>query len=264
MRAFVLSILMFLVAAAAHGQPVPKLGVVLMHGKGGSPASRLPPLASALEANGFLVSNLEMPWSGNRSYDADVAAAERQVREALDALKAQGAEKLFVAGHSQGGVFALHLASRVPVDGIAAIAPGGNVGNPIFREKLGESVAQARKYIAEGKGEEKQRFMDFEGSRGVYPVVAPPAAYLSWFDPEGAMNQMRASKAVPPQTPVLFIVPTRDYPALQRVKQMMFGFLPANPLTRLYEPEADHAQAPAVARDEIVRWMREVAISAKR
>jgi pimeloyl-ACP methyl ester carboxylesterase len=260
MRSLVLSLLI-LVVAAAHGQPEPRIGVVVMHGKGGSPASRVPPLAAGLEASGFLVSSPDMPWSGKRNYDVDVAAAEREVREALDALKSRGAERLFVAGYSQGGVFALHLASRVPVDGVAAIAPGGNVGNPIFREKLGESVGRARASVAQGKGEEKQRFLDFEGSRGVYPIMAPAAAYLSWFDPEGAMNQVRASKAVPPHVPVLFIVPTRDYPGLLKVKPMMFGFLPGHRLTRLYEPDADHEQAPAAAREEIVRWMRAVAAS---
>jgi pimeloyl-ACP methyl ester carboxylesterase len=258
MRSFVFCILLVLLSAA-HGQQEPRIGAVLMHGKGGSPTSRMPPLAAKLESSGFLVSSLEMPWSGGRNYDVDVAAAERQVREALDALKQRGAQKLFVAGYSQGGVFALHLASRVPVDGIAAIAPGGNVANPVFREKLGESLAQARRYVADGKGEERQRLMDFEGSRGVYPVIVPPAAYVSWFDPEGAMNQVRATKAVPQNVPVLFIVPTRDYPALLKVKPIMFGFLPSHPLTRLYEPDGDHAQAPAASGEEIVRWMRQVA-----
>lgn len=258
MRRFILSLVM-LVSSAALAQPEPRIGAVLMHGKGGSPTSRMPPLAAMLESSGFLVSNLEMPWSGRRSYDVDVAAAEREVREALEALRQRGAQKLFVAGYSHGGVFALHLASRVPVDGIAAIAPGGNVANPVFREKLGESLAQARRLVAEGKGADKQRLMDFEGSRGVYPVVVAPAAYVSWFDPEGAMNQVRAMKAVPPSVPVLFIGPTRDYPGLLKVKPTMFGFLPAHPLTRLYEPEADHAQAPAASGEEIVRWMRQVA-----
>ena len=54
-----------------------------MHGKGGAPNSRpIAPFAAALERNGFLVANLDMPWSGARNYDVDVAAGERQVQEA--------------------------------------------------------------------------------------------------------------------------------------------------------------------------------------
>lgn len=260
MRTLLLSVLLVL-ASAAYGQAEPKVGVVLMHGKGGSPERYVQPLASALEAGGFVVSNLEMPWSGKRNYDADVAAAERQVGEALEALKARGAQKLFVAGHSQGGIFALHLASRVPVNGVAAIAPGGNVGNRVFREQLGGSLAQARRWVAEGKGAEPQRLMDYEGSRGAYPVVVAPQMYVSWFDPEGAMNQTRASSTVPANVPVLYVAPTNDYLPLQRLKQSMFELLPRHPLTRLYEPQSDHLRAPAAAAEEIARWMRTVANS---
>lgn len=247
--------------ATAYAQPEARIGVVLMHGKGGSPQRHVQPLASALEAGGILVSNLEMPWSGRRNYDADVAAAERQVSAALAALKAKGAQKVFVAGHSQGGVFALNLASRLPMNGVAAIAPGGNVGNRVFRENLGGSVAQAQRAVAEGKGGEPQRFYDYEGARGAYPVVVAPQVYLTWFDPEGAMNQVRAAKAVPANVPVLYVAPSNDYPALQRVKQSMFELLPANPLTRLYQPQADHLRAPGAAAEELARWMRTVANS---
>src|SRR5204863_103437 len=77
-------------------------------------------LAMSLEAR-FLVANLEMPWSSRRDYDVDVAAAEKQVSDAIAALRARGAKKVFVAGHSQGGCFALHVGGKFPVDGIVAI-----------------------------------------------------------------------------------------------------------------------------------------------
>jgi len=57
----------------------PKIGIVIMHGKGGSPSKHVADLASALEGKGYLVANLEMPWSGKRDYDATVSAAEEQV-----------------------------------------------------------------------------------------------------------------------------------------------------------------------------------------
>ena len=51
-----------------------EVGVVLMHGKWGSPQSMLP-LARDLETRGYLVSNAEMAWSGRRLYDLDYPAA---------------------------------------------------------------------------------------------------------------------------------------------------------------------------------------------
>jgi pimeloyl-ACP methyl ester carboxylesterase len=239
--------------------PSSTIGVVIMHGKGGSPGRHVSSLASSLEEKGYLVANLEMPWSANREYNAGVDVAEKEVDAALDSLRAKGAKKVFVAGHSQGALFAIHYGGKHPVDGIIAIAPGGNVANPIYGKELGQSVGRARKLVAEGKGDEKTGFSDYEGSKGTYTVTAPPAAYLTWFDPEGAMNQVKASRAMNPQVPVLFIAPKNDYPGLIKVKPMMFDALPRNRLTRMYEPNSSHLDAPSASLDEIVRWTAEVA-----
>lgn len=256
-----LAALAFAVALFAQesGAQSPAIGVVVMHGKGGSPAKWVAPLAARLEQKGYLVANLEMPWSGRRHYDVDVATADKEVDAALDALRAKGAGKLFVAGHSQGGVFALHYGSTHPVDGIIAIAPGGNVASPVYAKEVGRSLERARKLVAEGKGDEKESFEDFEGSRGTFMVATSAASYFTWFDPAGAMNQVKSSKAIDPAVPVLFVAPTRDYPALQRARGMMFGALPSNPRTRLYEPSASHLEAPGASIDEIARWTAEVA-----
>lgn len=251
---------LFPLSGTAQDQGPPP-GIVLMHGKGGSPEKHVAELASSLTRRGFLVANLEMPWSGRRDYDGDVQAAESEVAAALASLRQRGAGKVFVAGHSQGGLFALHVGGRQTVAGIIAIAPGGNVASPLFREKLGESVDQARRLVAEGKGQDRSRFADFESSRGVYPLVTTPAAYLSWFAPEGAMNQARAIRAIGPATPVLYIVPGNDYPGLLKVKQDMFGLLPGHPLTRLYEPNSSHLGAPSAAAEEIANWVAEVVTS---
>jgi pimeloyl-ACP methyl ester carboxylesterase len=256
----ILVVVAFCLSDASFAEaPSPGIGIVIMHGKGGSPAKFVAELASALEGKGYLVANLEMPWSGRRHYDVDVAAADKEVESALEALRGKGAKKLFVAGHSQGGLFALYFGTRHLVDGIIAIAPGGNVDSAIFRDKVGDSVEQARKLIAEGKGDETTSFMDFEGSRGTYPVACTAAAYLSWFDPAGAMNQTAAVKKMNPKVPVLFIAPKGDYPGLRKVKQQMFDSLPANPLTKLYEPDSNHLGAPSASIDEIARWTAEVA-----
>ena len=236
----------------------PGIGIVIMHGKGGTPAGLVSGLASSLERHGYLVANLEMPWSRNREYDVGVDAAEKEISAALGTLRAKGAAKVFVAGHSQGGLFALHYGGRHPLDGVIAIAPGGNVANAVFRRELGETVARAHRLVREGKGGEKTKLGDYEGSKGTYTVTATPAAYLTWFDPEGAMNQVRASKAMNPQVPVLFIAPKNDYPGLLRVKQTMFDALPRHPLTRMYEPDSGHRDAPSASHDEIVRWTAEV------
>lgn len=252
--AHLITVTAFLVSLSANAE-TGTAGVVLMHGKGGSPTKHVSDLAASLERDGFLVANLEMPWSGRRDYDVDVGAAENEVEGAIATLRQKGADKVFVAGHSQGGLFALFFGSKHHVNGIVAIAPGGNVGNPTFREKLADSVELARKLVEEGKGLEKARLNDYEGAKGIYPVVTTPAAYLTWFDPDGAMNQTLAMKSIYADIPVLFIAPTNDYPGLVRIKEAMFGLLVKHPLTQLYEPNSSHLNAPTASSQEIKKWI---------
>jgi pimeloyl-ACP methyl ester carboxylesterase len=244
---------------AATAQPQ-TIGVVLMHGKGGSPTGLVAGLASSLERKGFLVANLDMPWSARRDYDVTVEQGEREVEAALAGLRKKGARKVFVIGHSQGGVFALHLAGKIAADGFVTIAPGGSSANRFFAEKVADSLARARELVAQGKGAEPaQQLYDYENARGNYAVKTSPAVYVTWFDPAGAMSQERAVKVVNPRVPVLWVGPTRDYLGLLRFSLPLYRDLPRNPLTRLYEPNADHRGAPTAAADEIARWTREVA-----
>ena len=153
-----------------------RIGIVLMHGKGGSPTRLVADLAAVLEGQGFLVANPEMPRSGRRNYDVDVGAAEREVEAALQGLREKGAQKLFVAGHSQGGVFALYFGTRHLPDGVIAIAPGGNVGNSLFLDKLGETVELARQLVAEGKAM-KNPTGRLRGAKGNFRWFTTPAIY---------------------------------------------------------------------------------------
>ena len=243
--------------AAAQGE---LMGIVVMHGKGGQPgAPHMVQFVEQLERRGFLVANLEMPWSRNRNYDVPVARGEEEVTAAVADLRSKGAKKVFVAGHSQGGGFVLHYAGKHGADGIIALAPGGNVGSVTFEKYVGNARTRARKLVAEGKGNDVVELRDYEGKRGDYVVFSPPAAWLTWFEPEGAMNIPRAAKAVDPKTPVLFVIPTDDYPTLLKSSPGVYRSLPKNPLTKLYEPRADHLGAPSASVDEIVRWTKEVA-----
>lgn len=77
--------------AKAQVEPV---GIVIMHGKGGSPTRHVADLARTLESRGYLVANIEMPWSGSRNYDVNVGRAEEEVEAALTGLRGQGAKMI--------------------------------------------------------------------------------------------------------------------------------------------------------------------------
>ena len=243
-------------AAAAPGPG--EIGIAILHGKANGPDGSVASLAERLQKKGYLVAVPRMPWSGTREYDVPVAAAERELDAVLDGLRKLGASRVFVAGHSEGGVFALHFATSHAIDGLILIAPGASVASAVFSEKVGPSLEKARSLIAEGKGGEKAELSDHEGKRGMFIVSSRPSAYVTWFDPEGGMNRNRSAKRIPPGLPVLFIVPTRDYDHLLRQKQKTFELLPPNPLTRLYEPDSDHQGSSSASLEEIVRWIGEV------
>jgi len=229
-----------------------------MHGKGGRPGKFVDELASALEAEGFQVANLEMPWSGNRHYDVDMNGGVEEITHALDAMRAKGARKVFVSGHSQGGLFALHYGSLHSVDGLIPVAPGGQVDARSFTDALGQYVYKAKKMIKKGQGNEKADFGDYEGSRGANTVTTTAAIYYDWFNPDGA-HTSRVFRKVKKGIPVLYVGPKRDYMFLQRIKHDNFRSLPSHPLSRLYEPDSDHLNAPGAAASEIIVWIRQVA-----
>jgi len=235
----------------------PKIGIVIMHGKGGSPSKHVNTLASGLEQKGLLVANIEMPWSKHREYDVSPAQAVEEVRAALEGLKAQGAQKLFVVGHSQGGVFAVHFGGVGTVDGIVAIAPGGSVDARVFIDNLGPSLAEARQLIAEGKGKDRARLMDYEGSRGTNLVTTTPENYVGWFDPAGVMSLTRTVREL--KVPILWAVAARDYPALRKSNPALFKTFPAHPLNKYFEPDSDHLNSPGAAVDEVAVWTAAVA-----
>ena len=65
------------------------MSIVVMHGKGGSPDRFVNGLAAELANRGYIVANLEMPWSGDRNYDADTDAADAQIDKAIAEFNAE-------------------------------------------------------------------------------------------------------------------------------------------------------------------------------
>lgn len=229
-----------------------------MHGKGGSPNLHVTQLANTLERDGFLVQNLEMPWAKKREYNASVSDAEKQVDDAIELMRGQGATHIFVSGHSMGAAFALYYGGIRDIDGIIGLAPGGNVGNKYFKKKLGKYVAKAKKLIADGKGDITSRLMDAEGSKGTYPIITTPNNYISWFDPKGAMNMIKSAKRLQDDVAVLWAVASDDYPGLKKFGPRLFNFISLHPHATYYQPNSDHRGAPTASIDEIKRWTAEV------
>jgi hypothetical protein len=243
-------------SALAQSASRPQVGVVVMHGSGSSSAG-MSYLAERLRQPGWAVANIDMPWSTTGQFGEPVEAAEKKVLGELERLRSRGATKLVLVGYSKGGLFAAHMAGKVKVDALVAIAPNGGSD----QKKLGDQLDKARALVAQGKGQERTLLKDGDvvGADIRYDLPgAVPSAYLTWFDPQGAMNFERIWRDLRPGTPTLLIVPTKDLANLVKIKRPLFDGLPPHPANRLYEPDTDHLGAVSSSEAEIVRWLSQV------
>lgn len=240
---------LYRIALAAGGD----LGIVLLHGKGGSPSGYVRELASALQGKGHLVSTPTMPWAQNRIYDASFDEAMHEIDREIDSLRQKGAKFVVVSGHSLGANAALgYASSREGASGIIALAPAHTPELPGFIQRVAQDVRRARDLVATGKGKEKHRFSDVNQGRTL-EVAATAEVYLSWFDPDGpaVMPKSAASFKVP--TPLLLVVGSRDRTA--QGKEYIFDKAPPHPKSRFVTVPADHFAVPSASINEVVTWL---------
>ncbi|MDD5168933.1 MAG: alpha/beta fold hydrolase [Syntrophales bacterium] len=251
---WLISLVVFMVVAMATAADV-KIGVVMLHGKAAYPDHpAIAGLAGMMQRNGFIVTSPEMPYSKGRKYDKSYEDTLGEVDAAVDALKKQGAQKIFIAGHSLGANVALGYAARFPVAGVLAIAPGHAPESANFRSVVGDSVERAKKMVKEGKGDEWAFFTDTnQGKETEIRITA--RNYLSWFDPGSNAVMPTNAAGLKPGTALLWVVGTHDG-IYKRGAAYVFDKAPANPRNRYVIVSADHMNTPAIASDDIIEWLK--------
>jgi pimeloyl-ACP methyl ester carboxylesterase len=232
-----------------------KIGVVLMHGKTGSPHGPIRPLISKLRAAGILVDAPEMPWSRNRFLAKDYAGSMAEIDVAITRLKRHGAKKIVVAGHSMGGNAAIGYGARHDgLAGIIAIAPGHDPGHYGFQKRTNFDFNRAKAMVKRGEGEAYARFSDFNvGKQSKVRVKA--RIYLDWYDPDGP-TALRANAAkLKPNTPYLCIFGSSD-PLLRFERSNACDPAPKNPKSKFLLVKGGHTASPRTAASEIIKWLK--------
>ena len=256
-----ISCVLFCLAASGTFAAEPaSVGVVFMHGKWGSPDRVIDGLTRAIAERGFLVATPEMPWSRKRAYDRSVEETIADIEGVVRDLRAKGAKRIVVGGHSLGAALALAYAGRHQVDGLLIIAPGHNPGAIRFQKLLGPDVARARAAIAAGKGSAVDTYADLNTGDRTGNVRASATAYLSYFDPDGPMTFLQNAKGVKAGTAVLWAAPTREDGSFRTLSSQGFRNLPPSPGHRHIEPEADHIGAPAAVIPDVLDWLNKVLV----
>lgn len=241
---------------SANTPAADKIGVVVLHGKWGSPDGQTSGLANFLAAEGFLVASPEMPWSGRRTYDKGADAFVTEIDAAAAELRAKGTKKIVVVGHSQGASAALYYATQRQVAGIALIAPGGYPQGKTFLENYGAAVAEARALVGQGKADALVAFTDLNTGNRSRGMRVPARSVLDYFDPQGPMNSYKNAARVKSGTAVLWVAPTRESEGLMRSSQMTYEKLAADVKPSRVDVQADHLLAPDAAKEPVSEWLK--------
>ena len=254
-----LLIAIFVAAAVAPAaRAADKIGVVLLHGKGApSPQGLLGELIGELEDAGFLVVAPEMPWSKGRMLAKGYEESMAEIDDAVTALKAKGATKIVVGGHSMGANAALgYGARRDGLAGVLAMAPGHVPDVEGFQRLVEYHYRLAKKLVDAGKGDEVTDLNDVNQGRGS-PIGVKAAVYLSWFDPEGPAVFPKNAAALKPGTALMWIIAEKDN-MLKRGdgEDYAFAKAPKHPKSAYVVIDSNHRKTPADGADAIVAWLK--------
>lgn len=235
-------------------------GVLILHGK--NPGSANDPSTSRLQAKlqaaGALTLKPDMPWSRTRYLDKSLDGALAEISAHVRMLRAQGATRIAIAGHSMGCPLAMAYAARFGgVDALVLLAPG-HVPQRYYRvpalSAVRDSVNQARDLVAQGRGDEiNQVFTDI--NQGRHLVLRSSAqVFLSYFDPLGDGEMAVTAPRIPASTAVLWAIGRAD-PLFTAGRGYVFDKLPANQHHQYLELDADHLSTPNVATDAVAQWL---------
>jgi pimeloyl-ACP methyl ester carboxylesterase len=243
-----------LCAGSARGAGLQSLGVVYLHGKGGWPGALDGGILKSLQEEGARVAVPEMPWSLRRKYAATYEKAMAEIDAAVAGLKAAGATRIAVIGHSLGANAAIGYAARHPdLAAVVALAAGHLPESDGLRRHTREAIAHAKQLVAAGKGDVPQHFPDL--AQGLpFPATATATVYLSMFDPDGPAVIPKNAAAMGP-VPFLWVVGTLD-PIYRRGRDYAFTAGAKNPKSRYVEVFAGHLTTPLAARKQVIDWLK--------
>ncbi len=257
-RAVLLALATALVVAlapprAARAQQFQDYGVVFLHGKGMWPGAFDGGLLGSLESQGAKTATPEMPWSFSRIYAATYAQAMSEIDMAVASLKARGAKKIILIGHSLGANAAIgYAATRGPLAAVIALAPGHLPETEGLRGRTRTAIVEATQLIANGQGDVRHSFPDqVQGFPTV--VSATPFVYLSMFDPNGPAVMPKNAAAMPP-VPFLWVAGIFD-PIYSRGRDYAFTLGAKHPKSRYLEVLGGHLSAPLLAHGKIMDWL---------
>jgi pimeloyl-ACP methyl ester carboxylesterase len=235
-----------------------------MHGTNGSPAGNIAKLGGLLRMAGATVIEPRMAWSQTRIMDASWEQEIVEIDQAIAQVRAMGARKVVLAGHSRGGTAVVaYAARRHGPDALVVLAPGpaGVKGQPEWAKvDLSDIVAEknrAKQLLQTGHGDEWGTFLLSDVSRlritTRFYIWTTARIYMSY----GNESVFSAQAAAPrlPRVPTLWINTALDIAIeSQRIAAYM---MPKNPRSVVLElPDTFHEDVPDHSRFYVLQWLQ--------
>lgn len=234
-----------------------RLGVVLIHGKGGMP-QQMTPLAVSIAEQGHQTELPEMCWSRRRIYDRPYLDCLKDIGAAVERLKEREVSGIVLLGMSLGGNGALgYAAANSGLKGVITLVPGHAPEFISRRPEVAADLKRAHALVASGQGDLKGTFADVNVRTSAYnfSVTTTPNIYLSFFAPNSpAIMPANAARLT---APLLYVAAEND--PSQRGRRYIFDRAPKHPLNRYITVVADHVGVPAVSHEIVVSWLKALA-----
>jgi len=240
------------------GGAVAQTGVLLLHGKAHGTNS-IDQLSNELISAGFLVEKpSSTPWSPKRIYDRTYLDTLKELDTSIEKLRAAGASRIVVGGHSIGANVALgYAANREDLAGVIIIGAGHFISGNFMGKKLKGDVSRANKMIASGKGKEKANFDDINQRKTTERSVTADI-YQSWFDPDGPANIRNNTANLSVELPVLWIAGKDDKVASKVLKRLAYDKMASHPKNRFVIVDGGHKETPAKAGEIVINWLNKI------
>lgn len=243
---------------AAEPVAGPRIGALVMHGKGGSPNRNIDGLVSALRAAGVIVEAPLMPWGRGRIYDRTVDGSMTEMDGYVAKLRAAGAKRIVIIGHSMGGNAALdYAARRRDIAGYVVLALGQNPESPAIQRIVGKDVARAKAMIDAGHGNDKASFQDFN-VHPQPPAYTTAAIYYSWFAADGPAAVPANLAKFDPHARLLWVDGPDETAARKRWRRPEVAAVKAMANARYVTVGAHHMAVPEAAIPIVLDWLRKL------
>jgi pimeloyl-ACP methyl ester carboxylesterase len=255
-KVFICFLLIFAGIQAGWAQNQATIGIVLLHGKDGLPSGHIAKLADALREKGYVVSTPTMPWAKGLIYSASYEDCLKLIKTEVYLLRAKGLKNIVVAGHSIGAHMALAYAGiDSDLAGIILLAPGHYPETYARKWKpVSDSVAEAKGLLAQSN--DKRTYFNEINNGEEITVLAKPADYLSFCDPDGSGQLSTALNSFRHSLPVLLI--SECAPRLDP-KTAIFDVLPPNGKSQFIKSLADHTEVPDASITDVLKWLKTLA-----